>query len=367
MEGVDEVDTENLSGVVQPMATIYDAEAVEALRKQAAVQPQTLKQFRNRLFKQAAGLEEALAVLPVEQQAGFRERLQAEVLTLHEARVSKIDGAEKLIFRTKDDHLIETVILKPESGRTAVCISSQVGCACYCSFCATGLMGFSRNLSVAEILDQVRWVNRRIKPEGRSVRNVVFMGMGEPLLNQAAVFEAVERLIDPAWFNLSGAHVTVSTVGIAPGMRAFTERFPTCRLALSLHSARQSVRERIMPQARNYPLSTLKEALEQAVKRGTVMIEYLLLKDLTDRPEDLSALVDFVGNLPVHVNLIPFNSFVGSNLKGTSEENCSIFSNKLKNKGFSVTLRRSLGVDIMAACGQLVQHKLKIDHNIVKK
>ena len=359
MEGVDEIDTENLSRVVQPMVTIYDAEAVEALRKQAAVQPQKLKQFRNRLFKQAEGLEEALAVFPVEQQVGFRERLQAEVLTLHEARVSEIDGAEKLIFRTKDDHLIETVILKPESGRTAVCISSQVGCACYCSFCATGLMGFSRNLSVAEILDQVRWVNRRIKPEGRLIRNVVFMGMGEPLLNQAAVFEAVERLIDPAWFNLSGSHVTVSTVGIAPGMRAFTERLPTCRLALSLHSARQSVREQIMPQARTYPLSVLKEALEHAVTRGTVMIEYILLKNLTDRPEDLTALVDFVGNLPVHVNLIPFNSFVGSNLEGTSEENCKIFSYNLKKKGLSVTLRRSLGVDIMAACGQLVQHKLK--------
>ena len=365
MEGVDEVDTENLSGVVQPMATIYDAEAVEALRKRAAVQPQTLKRFRNVLFKQAAGLEEALAVLPVEQQAGFREQLQAEVLVLHETRVSEIDGAEKLIFRTQDNHLIETVILKPQSGRTAVCISSQVGCACYCSFCATGLMGFSRNLTVAEILDQVRWANRRIKLEGRSVRNVVFMGMGEPLLNQAAVFEAVERLIDPAWFNLSGAHVTVSTVGIAPGMRAFAERLPSCRLALSLHSARQSVRERLIPQARNFPLSVLREALEEAAERGTVMIEYLLWKNVTDQPEDLAALVDFVGDLRVHVNLIPFNSFTGSNLEGASEASCTDFSDKLKKRGLSVTLRRSLGADIMAACGQLVQHKLKIDKNIV--
>ena len=120
-----------------------------------------------------------------------------------------------------------------------------------------------------------------------------------------------------------------------------------------------------MPQAIKYPLPVLKEALEQAANRGTVMIEYLLLKNLTDRPEDLSALVDFIGNLPVHVNLIPFNSFMGSNLEGTSQENCKIFSDNLKNKGLSVTLRRSLGGDIMAACGQLVQHKLKIDQNIV--
>ena len=365
MEGVDEVDAENLSGVVPSMATIYDAEAIEALRKQAGIQPQALRRFRNGLFKQASGLEEALSVFEAEQQVIFREGLVPEVLALHESYVSQIDGAEKLIFRTQDHHLIETVILKPESGRTAVCVSSQVGCACYCSFCATGLMGFSRNLTVAEILDQVRWASRRVTSEGRAVRNVVFMGMGEPLLNQATVFEAVERLIDPGWFNLSGAHVTVSTVGIAPGMRAFAERLPSCRLALSLHSARQSVRERLMPQARNFPLSVLREALEGAAERGTVMIEYLLLKNITDQPEDLAALVDFVGDLPVHVNLIPFNSFVGSNLEGTSFENCTIFSDKLKKSGLSVTLRRSLGADIMAACGQLVQHKLKIDQNLV--
>ena len=175
-------------------------------------------------------------------------------------------------------------------------------------------MGFSRNLigkgnlgagAVGESSDQT----------GRSVGSQcgVYGYGGAAVKSGGGVRGVVERLIDPAWFNLSGAHVTVSTVGIATGMRAFTERLPTCRLALSLHSARQSVRERIMPQARMYPLSTLKEALEQAVTRGTVMIEYLLLKDLTDRPEDLSALVDFVGNLPVHINLIPFNSFMGSN------------------------------------------------------
>ena len=357
----DEVDAQNLSGLVKGGASIYEAAAVEALRRAGAVQPEVLRQFRNALCKHSSGWEEALAVLPVEARGAFREGLVPEVLTVHEARASEIDGAEKLVFRTGDDHLIESVILKPESGRTALCISSQVGCACYCSFCATGLMGFSRNLSVAEILDQVRLVNRRLRGEGRSVRNVVFMGMGEPLLNQAAVFEAAERLVDPAWFNLSGAHVTISTVGIAPGMRAFAERLPGCRLALSLHSARQEVRERLMPQARSYPLEVLRAALVEAARSGTVMIEYLMLAGVTDGEEDLRALVAFVGDLPVHVNLIPFNSFTGCNLEGSSVAVRQGFADKLKSLGLSVTLRRSLGVDIMAACGQLVQHKLKMD------
>lgn len=356
----DEVDAEDVSGLVRSGPSIYEAEAVEALRRAWAVQPQALKQFRNSLFKRSSGWEEALAALPVEAQGAFREALLPEVLTLHEARASEIDGAEKLVFRTGDDHLIESVILKPESGRTALCISSQVGCACYCSFCATGLMGFSRNLSVAEILDQVRLVNRRLKGEGRSVRNVVFMGMGEPLLNQGAVFEAAERLVDPAWFNLSGSRVTISTVGIAPGMRAFAERLPACRLALSLHSARQEVRERLMPQARSYPLEELRAALVEASASGSVMIEYLMLAGVTDQEEDLRALVDFVGDLPVHINLIPFNPFTGCNLEGSSHAVRVDFSEKLKSVGLSVTLRRSLGADIMAACGQLVQHKLKI-------
>ena len=341
------------------MTNIYDVEALESLRKSSRVDPDIIRKFRNVLFKQAADWNEALNVIPNEKKSFFRDNIKEQSLLLHNSLASEIDGAEKLIFKTSDNHLIETVILKPESGRTALCISSQVGCSCYCSFCATGLMGFSRNLTINEILDQVLIANRLVKLENRSIRNIVFMGMGEPFLNQNTVFDAINVLIDPAFFNLSSSHITVSTVGIVPGMLAYSEKLPNCRLALSLHSAIQSVRERLMPEARNYPLSTLRKALEEVSKKGSVMIEYLLLKDITDKSEDLEALICFVRDLPVHINLIPFNTFVGSNLIGSTEQNSIVFSEKLKNNGLSVTLRRSLGSDIMAACGQLVNHKLK--------
>jgi len=341
------------------MTNIYDVEALESLRKSSRVDPDIIRKFRNVLFKQAADWDEALNVIPNEKKSFFRDNIKEQSLLLHNSLASEIDGAEKLIFKTSDNHLIETVILKPESGRTALCISSQVGCSCYCSFCATGLMGFSRNLTINEILDQVLIANRLVKLENRSIRNIVFMGMGEPFLNQNTVFDAINVLIDPAFFNLSSSHITVSTVGIVPGMLAYSEKLPNCRLALSLHSAIQSVRERLMPEARNYPLSTLRKALEEVSKKGSVMIEYLLLKDITDKSEDLEALICFVRDLPVHINLIPFNTFVGSNLIGSTEQNSIVFSEKLKNNGLSVTLRRSLGSDIMAACGQLVNHKLK--------
>ena len=341
------------------MKNIYDVEALESLRKSSRVDPDIIRQFRNVLFKKAGDWDEALNVIPGEKQSLFRDNIQDQSLVLYDSMVSEIDGAEKLIFKTSDNHLVETVILKPESGRTALCISSQVGCSCYCSFCATGLMGFSRNLTINEILDQVLIANRLVKLEDRSVRNIVFMGMGEPFLNQNNVFDAINVLIDPAFFNLSSSHITVSTVGIVPGMLAYSEKLPNCRLALSLHSAIQSVRERLMPEARNYPLSTLRTVLEKVSKKGSVMIEYLLLKDITDKSEDLEALIHFVKDLPVHINLIPFNTFAGSNLIGSTEQDAVIFSEKLKNTGLSVTLRRSLGSDIMAACGQLVNHKLK--------
>jgi 23S rRNA (adenine2503-C2)-methyltransferase len=202
------------------MVSIYDTSEIETLRNRNAVQPHRMKQFRNALFKHARGWAEALAELPETARDDFSKNVVFEQLVLEERHDSAIDGASKLIFRTADGHLIESVVLRPQTGRTSICISSQVGCACYCSFCATGKMGFARNLTAAEMLDQVAQANRMVGPEGRSIRNVVFMGMGEPLLNLDHVYSAVEFLKAPAFFNLSGARITVSTVGIPPARRS---------------------------------------------------------------------------------------------------------------------------------------------------
>jgi 23S rRNA (adenine2503-C2)-methyltransferase len=220
-------------------------------------------------------------------------------------------------------------------------------------------MGFTRNLTAAEILDQVTQANRLIRAEGRVIRNVVFMGMGEPLLNLDPVFEAVEFLKSAPFFNLSASRITVSTVGIPAAMERFVQRQPEVQLALSLHSARQEVRERLMPQARKYPLDQLRQALVGAARSGRVMIEYLMLDGVNDGEEDLHALTAYLAGIPVHINIIPFNEYAGSNLRGTPLPRREQFANHLKAAGFDTTLRYSLGSDIAAACGQLVQHKRK--------
>ncbi|MEE9367342.1 MAG: 23S rRNA (adenine(2503)-C(2))-methyltransferase RlmN [Pontiella sp.] len=342
------------------MATIYDIDAIEELRGQNAVQPHRLKQFRNALFKKSSDWNEALDTLPENARADFANRLDFQSLELNERHDSEIDGASKLIFQTHDHNLIESVVLRPKSGRTSICISSQVGCACYCSFCATGMMGFTRNLTAAEIIDQVSQANRMIKSEGRTIRNVVFMGMGEPLLNIENVFKAVEFLRATPFFNLSDSRITVSTVGIPYAMDHFTKTFPDVQLALSLHSARQEVREKLMPQARKYPLEMLRESLVSASATGKVMIEYLMLAGVNDGEEDFKALEAFLKGIPVHINIIPFNEYAGSNLHGTPAAERKVFSDRLKSVGFDTTLRYSLGADVGAACGQLVKHKMKV-------
>lgn len=345
------------------MVSIYDTENIEALRIRNAVQPHRLKLFRNALFKNAQDWKEALETLPENVRPDFSNALQFESLMLLERHDSKIDGASKLIFKTPDGHLIESVILRPETGRTTLCISSQVGCACYCRFCATGKMGFTRNLTTAEILDQVTQASRVVKPEGRKIRNVVFMGMGEPLLNLEPLFQSLEFLRATPFFNYSGSRLMVSTVGIPHAMECFSEEFPDVQLALSLHSARQEVREKLIPQARKYPLDMLYESLLEVSRNGKVMIEYLMLDGVNDGVADLRALKNYLRDIPVHINIIPFNEYTGCNLRGTPQAERKVFADGLKALGFETTLRYSLGADIDAACGQLVKHNKELSHS----
>ena len=339
------------------MVSIYDTAGLEKLRSRNAVQPHRMKLFRTALFKNALNWNEALESLPEEAGIDFSKQIEFQALELVERHDSETDGASKLIFRTPDHHLIESVILRPKTGRTSLCISSQIGCACSCSFCATGQMGFTRNLTRDEILDQVMQASRIVKTEGRSIRNVVFMGMGEPLLNIDHLFESLAVLRDASFFNYAGSRLMVSTVGIPHAMARFSEQFPEVQLALSLHSARQEVREKLMPQARKYTLDMLRETLVEASRNGKVMIEYLLLDGVNDSAEDLQALESYLHGIPVHINLIPFNAYAGCSLHGTPAEQRKVFADHLKAAGFSTTLRYSLGSDIAAACGQLVQHK----------
>jgi len=327
------------------------------LRRRNAVQPHRMKLFRTALFKNAMGWDEALKTLPGNARSDFSDNVDFQFLDLTERQDSEIDGASKLVFKTTEGHLIESVVLRPMTGRTSLCISSQVGCACSCSFCATGQMGFARNLTPGEILDQVMQASRIVKPEGRSIRNVVFMGMGEPLLNLGHLFQSLKFLRAAPFFNYAGSRLMVSTVGIPHAMECFSVEFPDVQLALSLHSARQEVREKLVPQARKYTLDMLREALLKASRNGKVMIEYLMLAGVNDGEADLRALENYLRDIPVHINIIPFNEYAGCNLRGTPQEERVVFADRLKAAGFNTTLRYSLGADIAAACGQLVQHR----------
>ena len=321
------------------MNSVCDIQTLETLCRE----PHRRKLFCNAFFKKALPLEECLNKAP--ELAG---RLSFQCLEFLERHDSQRDGATKMVLRTADGHKIEAVILRIASGRTSLCISSQVGCAADCQFCATGKLGFKRNLTAAEMLDQVLLAKRLLREEGRTLRNVVVMGMGEPLRNEESLFQCLETLRDPRFFNLSDNHLLVSTVGIPDAMLRFAERFPKIRLALSLHSARQEIRERIMPVAKFQTLEMIKKALPKKL-----MVEVLLLKGVNDSSEDISALIEFLSGIQSHINLIQFNPHPGAQFGPVSKETREEFGKELRKAGFKTTLRYSLGDDIAAACGQL--------------
>jgi 23S rRNA (adenine2503-C2)-methyltransferase len=342
------------------MTSIHDTSALEHLRRCLRIEPHHVRRMRNAFYKKHRTADEALASIPEPQRLALQGELTWHTLALHSRHDSQLDGATKLIFRTASGQLIESVVLRIASGRTSLCVSSQVGCAVRCQFCATGQMGVAQSLTRAEILDQVIQANRLLRVEGRSIRNVVFMGMGEPFHNEAEVAESLDVLLSPQCFDLSPAHVLVSTVGIPGAMVRCAERFPRVKMALSLHSARQAQRERIIPLARRFPLDELRTAMVAvtAIQRQPLMIEYLMLDGLNDSAEDLSELTAYLRGLSVHINLIPYNPIDDAPaLRGTDPTRRRAFAAALTAAGFTVTIRYSLGADIAAACGQLVRRE----------
>ncbi len=263
------------------------------------------------------------------------------------------DGTVKAILTADDGQRIESVLI-PEDERLTLCVSSQVGCALACSFCATGELGFRRNLKAAEIVDQF-CVMRRFAPERRPITNVVFMGMGEPLLNLPAVVRAVGTLIDPKGVGLAPRRVTVSTAGLVPRIRELVERVPI-NLAVSLHAATDAVRDDLVPLNRRFPLETLFEALEalpRLSRRHPVFFEYTLLAGVNDAPEDARRLLPWLRRVPSKLNLIPVNPHPGSPYRAPDEATVDAFMGVVSRGGIPITLRRSRGSEIGAACGQL--------------
>ncbi|HET6516139.1 MAG TPA: 23S rRNA (adenine(2503)-C(2))-methyltransferase RlmN [Thermodesulfovibrionales bacterium] len=266
------------------------------------------------------------------------------------ARQISADGTEKFLFGLEDGEMIESVLI-PDDDRLTLCISSQVGCAMGCSFCLTARLGLRRNLMTHEIVDQVLSVGRLAAP--RRITNIVFMGMGEPLANFDAVVEALWRLT--GFLKISPRRITLSTAGIVPKILELPKRAPRVNLAVSLNATSDSVRSRIMPLNRTYSLKELLDACRKfpLQPRRKITFEYVMLRDVNDRPEDARRLVILLRGVPSKVNLIPFNPYEGSEFLRPEEKTVLEFQEILLKGNLTALIRKSKGGDISAACGQL--------------
>jgi 23S rRNA (adenine2503-C2)-methyltransferase len=306
-----------------------------------------VRQFSPRLWTRPVGSWAEVSDLP----GALREQLDQEVplprLQL-EVQQDSADGTRKFLWRLPDNEAIESVLI-PSGGRRTLCISSQSGCALGCVFCATGRMGFRRNLTAFEIAGQVREVILRL-PEERPT-NVVFMGMGEPLLNWPNVSTALSILNDPEGLGIGARHITVSTVGIIPGMLELAQRPEQFRLAISLHAASAERRLAIMPIEKKYDLAAVLKAARAFRKRIT--FEYVLIAGKNDSDRDADQLVKLAQPLGALVNLLPLHPGGAPDLTPTSGNRIRAFADRLRNQGIEAVVRRSRGLDINAACGQL--------------
>ena len=268
------------------------------------------------------------------------------------------DGTRKWLLRVDGDNAIETVFI-PESGRGTLCISSQVGCALNCTFCATGKQGYNRNLSVAEIIGQVWLANRQLgyfSSRKRIITNIVLMGMGEPLLNFDNALNAIELITDDLGFGLAQKRVTLSTAGIVPGIIKLSQR-SRISLAVSLHAANDALRDELVPINRSYPIRELLSACRrysEATGGAYITFEYVLLSGVNDSENDARELARLLKGFPAKVNLIIFNPFPGAGFSRASMTTTDRFRDILVRSGIITITRKTRGDDIDAACGQLV-------------
>lgn len=264
------------------------------------------------------------------------------------------DGSVKYLYTLLDGKQTEAVYM-PYTGRRTLCISSMVGCPAGCTFCATGKMGFGRNLTAAEMLDQILYAAHHQGHPPREIRNVVLMGMGEPLLNAENVLLAIRRMLHPQGLAMSPRRVTLSTVGIPRGIYRLAEEDVEVRLALSLHAPDDETRQKIIPTAHRYSIGEIMEAVRHYYgKTGRrVTLEYTMLRGINDSDWQAKSLAQHLKGLPAHMNLIPWNPWDGAPHQGTPREGIMKFAAILERQGVPVSVRWSRGRDVGAACGQL--------------
>lgn len=328
---------------------------IEDLRASLAregLAPYRADQIAGWLYSRGVDDPAAMSDLGLELRQRLRSGWRTRALETERVATSR-DGTQKALLRAADGARLESVAI-PDADRTTLCLSTQVGCPLECSFCATGALGFTRNLSTAEIVDQVCRMREVLGAE-RRITNLVFMGMGEPLLNLPAVLRAIRILLHPKGFGFVGRRITVSTAGVVPKIAALLEAAPV-NLAVSLHATTDALRDELVPLNRRFPLSELLgelRRLPQVTERRPVFFEYTLMRGVNDAPEDARRLAALLRGLPSKVNVIPLNPHPDAAYRPPEDAAVDRFLGELSRAGVTVTLRRSRGADIDAACGQL--------------
>ncbi len=322
--------------------------------------PYRAEQIWNWLYKEKVKQIDDMTNLSLE----LREKLKQnytmcnfEILKKQESS----DGTKKYLFNVLDGNAIETVLMQYHHGKT-ICVSSQIGCKMGCKFCASTGIAFVRNLTAGEIVEQILAVEQDI---GESISNIVFMGIGEPFDNYNNVMKAIRILNNPKGLNIGARHISVSTSGVVPKIYDFANEDLQCTLSISLHATNNEKRSKMMPVNNAYPIEELMKACKYYIAKTNkrISFEYALAKDNNDNLEDAKALVNLLKGMICHVNLIPINKIENGSFVKSSNENIIKFRDYLNDHGIVATIRRELGSDIEAACGQLRRKNLETNEN----
>lgn len=345
------------------MASLYDLsfEELEAHLTALGHERFRAQQVWEWAYRHAVASYDEMTNLPPSLRATLAADLPIPAPPLQREQISDDGQTRKRLTQLEDGKLIETVLMSydPRSdsrGRATVCVSSQVGCAMGCGFCATGQAGFERNLTTGEILAQVLgFARERAATGGTPITNVVFMGMGEPMANYNAVWRAVETLTDGRGANMAARHITISTVGHVPGILKLADESLQVGLAVSLHAPDQALREELIATAHRYPLDEIIEACRVYIDKThrRVTFEYCLMEGVNDAPHQGAALARLLAGLNCHVNLIPVNPTADRSIRRPARARTLAFQRELVSRGIACTVRVEKGVEISAACGQL--------------
>ncbi len=329
---------------------------IEEFAKKYKLKDYRIKQFNNAYYKQFIESWDELTTWGKDLRDQLKKSIEFTRLNVEQKIESKDKSTLKVLFKTQDKHHpVESVLMKHNDGRNTICVSCMSGCPVGCTFCATGQMGFHTNLTAHEIIDQYLHFARILKKEDEEITNVVFMGMGEPLLNLEQVLEAVDILNDPAKIRLGARRITISTVGIIEPLKKLIESDFKGRLAISLHAPTQKLREKLIPIAKQQRLIDLMDTLDLYFEKTNKKItyEYAMIQNVNDQPKHAKQLADLLEHRMALVNLIPYNPTSNKAYSRTSRNQIEEFAQILEQRRIYYTVRHTFGDQIDAACGQL--------------